>query len=54
MKMKMKISGASDSEYMRDPTRRSVNGWSCFLEGCPINCASKVNYANYSFVGDGS
>jgi len=40
--MKMKISGASDSEYMRDPTRHSVNGWACFLEGCPINCASKM------------
>ena len=41
-KMEMRISGMSDSEYMKDPSRHSVNGWICFLEGCPINCASKM------------
>ena len=32
----------SDSEYMKDPSRHSVNGWVCYLEGCAINCASKM------------
>jgi len=40
--MPLRISGMSDSEYIKDPSRHSVNGWICFLEGCPINCASKM------------
>ena len=40
--MEFKISGMSDSEYMKDPTRHSVNGWACYLEGCAVNMASKM------------
>lgn len=28
------ICGKSDSEYAKDETRRSVNGWSATLTGC--------------------
>ena len=40
--IKLRISGKSDSEYMKDPSRHSVNGWVCYLEGSAINCASKM------------
>ena len=40
--MPLRIRGMSDSEYIKDPSRHSVNGWICFLEGCSINCASKM------------
>ena len=40
--MKLRINGMSDSEYMKDPSRHSVNGWSVFLEGCCVNAASKM------------
>lgn len=41
-KMELRISGMSDSEYMKDSSPHSVNRWICFLEGCPINCASRM------------
>ena len=40
--IKFRISCKSDSEYMKDPSRHSVNGWTCYLEGTPINMASKM------------
>ena len=40
--IKLTISGKSDSEYMKDPSRHSVNGKVCYLEGSAINCASKM------------
>ncbi len=37
------IEGYSDSDYAKDPlTRRSVSGWSVFLEGVPIAEKSKM------------
>ena len=36
------ITGKSDSEYAKDTSRRSVNGWSVFLEGAPISYKSKM------------
>jgi hypothetical protein len=40
--IQFRISGKSDSEYMKDPSRHSVNGWACYLEGCAVNMASKM------------
>jgi len=36
------IEGISDSEYAKDETRRSVNGWSTFLCGAPMSYRSKM------------
>ena len=41
-RMKIRIKGKSDSEYMKDPSRHSVNGWACYLEGCAVSMASKM------------
>ena len=40
--MKFRVHGKSDSEYMKDPSRHSVNGWACYVEGCAVNMASKM------------
>eukprot|EP00957_Ditylum_brightwellii_P096649 7361195-Ditylum_brightwellii.AAC.1 len=39
---KFVIQGYSDSEYAKDQSRRSVNGWSVFLCGTPIAFKSKM------------
>ena len=36
------IEGWSDSEYAKDASRRSVNGWSTFLNGAPVSYRSKM------------
>jgi hypothetical protein len=36
------VEGWSDSEYAKDTTRRSVNGWSVFLNGSAISFRSKM------------
>eukprot|EP00957_Ditylum_brightwellii_P124474 9486358-Ditylum_brightwellii.AAC.1 len=36
------IGGSSDSEYAKAQNRRSVNGWSVFLNEAPINYKSKM------------
>ena len=36
------ISGMSDSEYAKDETRHSVNGWSTWLCGAIVTCRSKM------------
>src|SRR5687767_14171305 len=36
------IVGKSDSEYAKDDSRRSVNGWSTFLNGSPISFRSRM------------
>jgi hypothetical protein len=36
------ITGNSDSEYAKDETRHSVNGWSTFLQGAPVSFRSKM------------
>ena len=36
------IEGRSDSEYAKDETWRSVNGWSTFLHSSPISYRSKM------------
>ena len=41
-RMKMRIKGKSDSEYMKDPSRHSVNVWACYLEGCAVSMALKM------------
>ena len=45
--MEFQISGELDSEHVKDPSRHSVNGWTCCPgtccpEGTPINMASKL------------
>jgi hypothetical protein len=37
-----RISGMSDSEYAKDPSRKSVNGWAVFLENAPVSIKSKM------------
>jgi hypothetical protein len=40
---KFKIHGVSDSDYAKDPTtRKSVSGWSAFLNGAPYTRKSKM------------
>ena len=40
---KFRIHGVSDSDYAKDrETRRSVSGYSTFLNGCPISMKSKM------------
>eukprot|EP00957_Ditylum_brightwellii_P082140 6246398-Ditylum_brightwellii.AAC.1 len=36
------IKGASDSEYAKALNRRSINGWTVFLNCAPINYKSKM------------
>ena len=36
------ITGMSDSNYAKDETRKSVNGWSTFLNGAPTSFKSKL------------
>ena len=36
------IDGISDSEYAKDESRRSVNGWSVFLQDAPVVMKSRV------------
>eukprot|EP00957_Ditylum_brightwellii_P136247 10390817-Ditylum_brightwellii.AAC.1 len=36
------IEGHSDSEYAKDESRQSVNGWSVFLCSTPISYKSKM------------
>jgi hypothetical protein len=36
------INGKSDSEYAKDETRRSVNGWAVWLNDAPISFRSKM------------
>lgn len=37
------ITGKSDSDFAKDPvTRRSVSGWSTYLNGAPYVCKSKM------------
>ena len=40
--MNPNFTGESDSECVKDPSRHSVDGWTCHLEGTPINMASKM------------
>ena len=36
------VSGMSDSEYGKDPSRKSVNGWSTYLNGAMVSAKSKM------------
>jgi hypothetical protein len=36
------INGKSDSDYAKDATRRSVNGWAVWLNDAPINFRSNM------------
>ena len=36
------IVGMSDSEYAKDESRRSINGWSVFLNDSPVSWKSKM------------
>ena len=37
-----RIHGLSDSEYAKDSSRKSINGWAVFLEDAPISMKSKM------------
>ena len=37
-----RIRGLSDSEYAKDPSRKSINGWAVFLEDAPVSIKSKM------------
>ena len=40
--MEFCVGGKSDLECVEDLSRHSVNGWTCHLEGTPIDMASKM------------
>lgn len=39
---RFRIKGMSDSEYAKDASRKSVNGWAVFLEDAPVSMKSKM------------
>src|SRR5687767_2152082 len=36
------VTGMSDSEYAKDESRKSVNGWSAYLNGSPVSFRSRM------------